>query len=157
CYELGRTGYAGAVLGDKRHWVRKLPGKLLHNIISHGIARIAEFIRTPSPLVIAHGFVSPLLKSMGETEIVDEVRVIISEENGASAYFTFSSQMRPTLHQFRLYGTRNGLILDHDEESLIKIRGTRFKSYAEKFVPPLDYAKQYLQNLGTNLRLFGAN
>ena len=41
-----RTGYAGALLGDKQHWVRKLPGKLLHNIISHGIARIAEFLTT---------------------------------------------------------------------------------------------------------------
>ncbi len=42
CYELGRSGYAGALLSDKRHWVRRLPGKLLQNIISHGIARIAE-------------------------------------------------------------------------------------------------------------------
>lgn len=44
CYEIGRSGYAGALLGDKGHWVRRLPGKLLQNIISHGVARIAEFI-----------------------------------------------------------------------------------------------------------------
>src|SRR5213078_2674165 len=59
CYELGRTEYAGALLGDKRHWVRRLPGKLLHNIISHGVARIAEFLTTDSPKVIAYGFTSP--------------------------------------------------------------------------------------------------
>ena len=78
CYELAKSGYAGAILGDNNHWVRRLPGKLLHNIISHGIARIAEFLPGDSPRVIVHGFASPLLQSMGETEIVDELRVIIS-------------------------------------------------------------------------------
>ena len=48
-----------------------------------------------------------------------------------SAYFTFSSQMRPSLHQFRVYGPKNGLMLDHDQETLIKLRGARFVSYAE--------------------------
>src|SRR5467141_3331637 len=80
CYELGGSGYARALLGDKHHWIRKLPGKLLHNIISHGIARIAEFLTSDSPQVIAYGFVSPLLKRMGESEIVDELRVIICEQ-----------------------------------------------------------------------------
>ena len=44
CYDLTDPGYARALLGDKQHWVRQLPGQLLHNIISHGIARIAEFL-----------------------------------------------------------------------------------------------------------------
>src|SRR3954447_1648567 len=88
CYELSRSGYAGAVLGDKRHWVRRLPGKLLQNIISHGIARITEFLSTDSPEVRAYGFQSPLLREMGETEIVDELRVIISEQQRTTAYFT---------------------------------------------------------------------
>ena len=128
CYELGRSGYAGALLGDKRHWVRRLPGKLLQNIISHGIARIAEFLSSESPEVIAYGFVSPFLKRMGESEIIDELRVIIAEEEGATAYFTFSSQMRPALHQFRIYGSKNGLILDQDQETLIKMRGRDSKA-----------------------------
>ena len=154
CYEIGRSGYAGALLGDKGHWVRRLPGKLLHNIISHGVARIAEFMTSESPQVIACGFVSPCLKKMGETEIIDELRVIICEEESITAYFTFSSQMRPSLHQFRMYGSENGLILDHDDETLIKLRGTRFKSYAEKFVPPVQFAAQYLGNLRGNLAKF---
>lgn len=155
CYELAEnSGYAKALLGDKQHWVRKLPGQLLHNIISHGIARIAEFIEDDAPEVIAHGFVSPVLRKMGETEIVDELRVIISGQNGATAYFTFSSQMRPSLHQFRVYGPRNGLILDQDNETLIRLRGTRHKSYLEQFVPPLDFARQYVSNFMGNARKF---
>src|SRR5262249_58463040 len=52
CYDLTQPGYARALLGDKQHWVRRLPGKLLHNIISHGIARIAEFLTTDAPHVV---------------------------------------------------------------------------------------------------------
>ena len=154
CYELGRSGYAGALLSDKHHWVRRLPGKLLHNIISHGIARIAEYLTSASPQVMAYGFASPFLRNLGENEIVDELRVIITEEERATAYFTFSSQMRPALHQFHIYGPKNGLALNQDQETLIKLRGVRYKSYLEKFVPPLMNAGQYLGNLSTNLRAF---
>ncbi len=157
CYELGSTGYAGALLGDKNHWVRRLPGKLLHNVISHGIARVAEFFASDNVEVLAYGFISPSLRSRGETEIIDELRVILSEPGGPTAYFTFSSQMRPSLHMFRMYGKKNGLVLDHDQETLIKLRGSRYTSYAEKFIPPALLAKQYLGNLRKNLGYFLAN
>jgi predicted dehydrogenase len=157
CYEISKSGYAGALLGDKQHWVRRLPGKLLQNIISHGIARIAEFLPGDDPTVMAHGFTSPMLRSMGESEIVDELRVIINDEGRTTAYFTFSSQMRPGLHQFRVYGPKNGLVLDQDQETLIKLRGARYKSYAEKFVPPMNAAKQNLGNVATNLTIFLEN
>jgi len=155
CYELGQTAYAGALLSDKRHWIRRLPGQLLQNIISHGIARIVEHLTTQSPKVMAYGFASPFLKSAGESEIIDELRVIISEES-TTAYFTFSSQMHPSLHQFRIYGPHNGLVLDHDQETVIKLRGARFPSYAEMFIPPVMFAKQYLGNLAINTRSFFA-
>jgi predicted dehydrogenase len=155
CYELDETSnYAKALLSDKKHWVRDLPGKLLHNIISHGIARIAEFLKTNDPEVIVCGFTSPGLRRAGETEIVDELRAIIREEGGPTAYFTFSSQIRPSLHQFRIYGPKNGLLLDLDNETLIKLRGSRYKSYLEQFVPPLDFARQYAKGFNKNLRAF---
>jgi predicted dehydrogenase len=155
-YELGQA-YARALLGDAQHWVRRLPGKLLHNVISHGIARIAEFLTSDSPHVIAYGFVSPFLRKMGESEVVDELRVILCEEERTTAYFTFSSQMRPSIHQFRVYGTKNGLVLDPDEETLIKLRGTRYTSYAGKFIPPVALAGQYVGNLMKNMRAFLAS
>lgn len=152
-YELSGA-YANALLGDKQHWVRKLPGQLLHNIISHGIARIAEYLQTEVPTVIAHGFTSPFLRSFGENEIIDELRVIISEKQKITAYFTFSSQIRPDLHQFCVYGAKNGLILDQDNQTLIGLRGKHFTSYAEHFIPPVIFAKQYMFNLFHNAKLF---
>jgi predicted dehydrogenase len=157
CYDLSEPGYAKALLADTQHWVRRLPGKLLHNIISHGIARIAEFLGDNSPKLIAHGFVSPLLRSLAETEIIDELRVIISEVDGATAYFTFSSQMRPSLNQFRIYGAKNGIIVDEDHQTVIKCPGNRLKSYAEKFVSPLKLARQQVENVAVNGRKFLAN
>lgn len=154
CYNLGYGSYAKALLGDRQHWVRKLPGQLLHNIISHGIARIAEYLQTENPEVVARGFVSSSLRDRGETELLDELRVMVLENGWTTAYFTFSSQMRPSLHQFRVYGPKNGLILDQDNETLIELRGKRFTSYAEQFIPPVKFARQYLGNWMHNMRLF---
>ena len=153
CYELG-GGYANALLSDKNHWVRSLPGGLLHNIISHGIARISEYFIEEDPTVIACGFISPALKKLGEATLIDELRTIITGKSGATAYFTFSSQMRPSLHQFRIYGRKNGLLLDQDNETLIKLRGARRKSYLEHFVSPLDFSSQYFKGAKTNIGLF---
>ena len=62
--------------------------------------------------------------------------------------------MRPSLHQFRIYGPKNGLLLDQDNETLIKLRGKRYPSYLEHFIPPLIFSKEYLGNLAGNVRLF---
>jgi len=157
CYNLGDAAYARALLGDKQHWIRRLPGRLLHNIISHGIASIAEFLTGDSPEVLADGFVSPLLTKMGESDIVDELRVIIRDAERTTAYFTFSSQMRPAIHGFRVYGPKNGLVLDHDQDTVIKLRGERFKSYGEKIIPSMIFAGQHLGNVARNARAFLAN
>lgn len=154
CYDLGDASYAKALLGDTGHWARKLPGSLLQNIISHGISKIAEFLAGDSPTVIAHGFTSPFLKSIGEDDINDEVRVIIRDEESRTAYFTFSSQIKPVPHQFRLYGPKNSLIVDDDHQILIKIENNDYKSYLRYFVPPLDYAKQYITNFTRNAGKF---
>ncbi len=153
CYDLRDPSYAKALLGDSNHWVRKMPGKLLQNIINHGIAKIAEFLPGDDPAVIAHGFTSPLLRSIGEKEILDELRVII-REGDTTAYFTFSSQMNPILHQFRLYGAKNSLVVDDDNQTLIKIRGGKYKSYLDHFIPPINYARQYLANAKYNITKF---
>ncbi|MCC6544766.1 MAG: Gfo/Idh/MocA family oxidoreductase [Nitrospirae bacterium] len=154
CYDLGDQQYAKALLGDKQHWVRALPGTLMQNNISHGISRIAEFMPDDDPVVIANGFVSPLLRGMGELDIIDEVRVIISNDRNTTAYFTFSTQMRPTLRHFRIYGTRNGLMMDHDQQTLIKIKGSKHKSYLEKFIPLIDFSSQYAANFLKNMHSF---
>jgi predicted dehydrogenase len=153
-YQLGEaSSYAKAMLGDHNHWVRKLPGGLLQNNMSHGISKIAEFLHSDSPTVIAHGFTSAFLQSIGETEVIDELRVIIND-GGLTAYYTFSTQMRPVLEQLRVYGCENALVVDTVQQTVIKIKGSPYKSYLEQFLPPWNYAKQYVANATGNMKKF---
>lgn len=153
-YDFSDPSYARGFLQDTDHWVRQLPGGLLQNVISHGIARIAEFLGDDLTQVIVQGFVSPRLQGLGESNVLDELRVLIVDGSRTTAYFTFSSQIRPILHQFRVFGSRNGLVLDERQQTVVKLRGAPFKSYAEHFVPPVIFAKQYLAEAARNARLF---
>jgi len=153
-YNLGDTSYAKALLGDKSHWVRKLPGKLLHNLISHGVSKIAEFLMAEYPQVVVQGFTSPLLRSINETDIIDELRVVVYDGEHTTAYFTFSSQMRPVLHQMRLYGRQNALIIDDDHETLVKLPGEKYKSYLDHWLPPIVMGKEYFGNAYRNVKSF---
>jgi predicted dehydrogenase len=156
CYNLGDAAYARAFLGDAGHWIRRLPGKLLHNIISHGICRIAELLEGDEPVVMAQAFASAFLKSLGEADIQDELRVMIRDEFTTS-YFTFSTQMRPQLSQFRVYGPRNAIVVDDNQNTLITLRGTKHKSYLENFVPPIALASQYVANAAGNVGKFATH
>ena len=152
-YELARSGYAGALLGDAAHWVRRLPGGLLQNIISHAVAPIAEYCPDDQPRVTALGFTSPLLRAAGEEEIVDELRVIVSSA-ATTAYLTFSSQMRPSLHAVRLYGPKNGLVVDQDQQTVLRLPGVHRKSYLEKFISPVATGRQHFTGAAANVRRF---
>lgn len=154
CYDFGDARYAKAFLSDKTHWLRKLPGTLTQNIISHGVCKITEFLSGDNPTVIANGFISPFLKGLNETQIIDELRVIINDNEETTSYFTFSSQIKPVLHQCRIYGPTNSLIVDDDNQTLIKIKGGKYKSYLNQFLPPLIYSKQYAENSFHNINRF---
>jgi predicted dehydrogenase len=157
CYEFGDAAYAKALLGDSDHWARKLPGSLLQNIISHGVARIAEFLSGKRITVSAQGFSSPFLQEIGQSDIVDELRLIIRDENGTSAHFTFSSQISPTQHQFRVYGNKGSLFVDDDHQVVLQMGNKEYKSYIRFFVPPLVFARQYVGNLARNMGKFAKN
>jgi predicted dehydrogenase len=156
-YDLGDASYAAAFLRDPDHWVRRLPGGLAQNVISHGIARIAEFLKGEHPRVIAQGFVSPRLRALGVDDVLDELRVLIVDDDGTTASFVFSSGMRPLPNQFRIFGATNGLLLDEGQQTVVKLRGRPFKSYLERFLPPVLLARQYLANAAHNVRLFLTN
>jgi predicted dehydrogenase len=157
CYDLGDKSFATALLGDKEHWVRRLPGKLLHNIISHGIGRITEFLDGDDAEVMVHGARSGMLERLNETEIIDELRVIIADHKKTTAYFTFSTQIGPRVQEFRVYGRKNSLIIDDLHQTLIKTSGGAYKYYLNHFIPPALYASQYLRNVRHNIARFLAS
>lgn len=154
CYEFNDERYARVLLGDQNHWIRRLPGGLLQNIISHGIGKIVEYLPDEEVRVWAHGFTSRFLESIGETTIIDELRVTILDARKTTAYFTFSSQIGPALHQFRIYGPKNSLAADFEHQTLTRIPQKRYKSYLNQFIPPFKIARQYRKYGWLNIKRF---
>lgn len=153
CYPFTDPRYAKAILGDKNHWIRALPGRYLHDILPHGIARIAEYMKTDNPKIIAQGSVSPLLQSIGENDIIDELRVIIHDNANMTAYYTFSSQMTPPIKQFRIHGPKKSLLMDHEHQTVVEI-SKNYKLYLNHFAAPLTDAKAYAMNSFRNITNF---
>ena len=149
-YDLGDVSYVGPLLGNPNHWVRRLPGQLLHNIISHGIARLAEFLDSDIVEVTARAHQSAHLRSMGGADVMDELRVLIRDRVGTTAFFCFSTQIKPGLNQLRVCGPANSLTVDLSSGSVIRNRAGNHKSYLTFLVPPLKSAREHIANFKRN-------
>ena len=153
-YDVGGSMYAGAFLGSRTHWLRQLPGQLFHNIISHGIAKLAEFLDDDVPLIMASAHQSPQLRKTGTEDIMDELRVFLRDKHGTTALFCFSTQLKPGLNRLRVYGPANSLMVDILAGTLVRSRGASYKSYLAYFVPPLNNAREYFRNARNNVGNF---
>ena len=149
-YDLGDRSYVGPLLGSREHWVRKLPGQLFHNLISHGIARFSEFL-TDDVVVTAQAGQSDALKALGGAEVKDELRVLLCDSRGTTGFFCFSTRIGPGQSSFRICGPKNTLVVDQTSGSLIPHRSGTCKSYLTYFVPPLKLARQNLRVAFRNL------
>lgn len=152
-YDLGDKSYVGPVLGNRNHWVRQLPGQLFHNIISHGIAKLAEFLDDDLAEVLASAHPSEQLRSLGAREVMDELRVLIRDKNNTTAFFSFSTQVKG-LNLLRVYGPSGALSADIIAGTLVRTATRPYKSYLTYFVPPLKTAREYLRNAGLNITNF---
>jgi predicted dehydrogenase len=127
---------------------------LLHNVASHGIARLAEFLDDDLTEIVARADQSAGLRSLGGGEVMDELRVLIRDKSGTTAFFCFSTQIKPGLSQFRICGPRNSIFVDHASGCLIRNESRSYKSYLTYFVPPLLSAAEYLRNARRNMANF---
>jgi predicted dehydrogenase len=150
-YDLGGSTYAGAFLGSRAHWLRELPGQLFHNIISHGIAKLAEFLDDDIPLIVATAHRSPELSNSGASDLMDELRVLLQDKHGTTAQFCFSTQFKPALNRLRIYGPRNSLMVDILTGTLVRSPGASYKSYLTYFIPPLSNAREHFRNARRNV------
>ena len=153
-YSLDDTTYVGALLGSRNHWVRQLPGQLFHNIVSHGIAKLAEFLDDDLIEIVASAHQSPKLRSLGGQEVLDELRVLLRDGSGTTAFFCFSTQLKPGLNELRVCGPANSLVVDHASGSLVRHKNRSCKSYLTYFLPPLSNAREHFRNARLNVTRF---
>jgi predicted dehydrogenase len=149
-YELGDSPYATAFIGNRSHWVRRLPGQLLHNIISHGIAKLAEFLDDELTEVLASAHQSPCMRKHNGDDVMDELRVMIKDRNDTTAFFVFSTQMKG-LNNVRVYGPRGSITADIITGSVVRSESQPYKSYLTYFVPPLKNAREHFRNARRNV------
>ena len=153
-YELGDAAYVGAFLGNPRHWVRQLPGQLFHNILSHGLAKLVEFLDGDVRDLVAWADQSPKLEKLGAKKLMDELRVLLRDSNGTTAFFCFTTQMKPSLNELRIFGPQNSLVVDHISGTVIRNEARSYKSYLTFFLPPLVAARQQLGAACANISAF---
>lgn len=149
-YDLGDMNYVGPFLGNPHHWIRQLPGQLLHNNISHGIARLVEFLDGEPTELSASAQQSAQLRDLGGDDVMDELRVLLRDTRGTTAAFCFSTQIKPGLNRFQVWGPVNSIAVDLISGSVIKNRGRSYRSYLTFLVPSVITAREHLANAKRN-------
>jgi predicted dehydrogenase len=122
----------------------------MHNILSHGIAKLCEFLDDDIVEIIASAHQSAQLHKLGGEEILDELRVLIRDASGTTAFFCFSTQIKPGLNLLRICGPVNSITVDHASGSLIPHENRSYKSYLTYVMPPLKNARRHFRNARTN-------
>ena len=146
--------FGKAILGDGKHWVHQLPGKLFHNNIDHLLNKVLEFVDDERPMVVAHGEVRRTTR-FGDIRdtMPDELRILIQGES-TSAYATFSSHVKPAAHFLRLYGTKNIAHADFVARTLVLEQEPSLPSALGRLLPAFGMARQYRREGWRNVRRF---
>jgi predicted dehydrogenase len=157
-YGYNLSGPFGAgIMGNRDHWVHKLPGKLFHNNIDHLINKIVEHIPDPEPQIMATGFnARPELFGDIRDEMFDELRVMINGKKMTS-YATFSSHTQPVGHFARLYGSKNSIHVDYNARTIILEERQKYPSALGRLIPPFKLGFQYLRAGRKNINCFLKN
>ena len=136
------------VLADQNHWVRRLPGGLFQNTISHPLYRITEFLPDASPAVHAHWFAR-----QPEHPIPTELRLNLRGQ-AVTGTLTFTSNSRPCRRVPRILGTEGSITVDLDTQLCHVDRGERFPGALAKLEAPLRDVGNSIRDLGRNTLRF---
>jgi len=145
--------YGKAFLGDQRHWIYDLPGGLFHNVISHLVERVLEFIPDQEPSVQVCSFLLNKKLRQKQAPILDELRVMLAGED-VTAYLTFSSNFRPLHPLLRVYGTKNSIDVDFNSRTVIVRRGRELPTAIGRVITGFGIARQYQTSAFRNLAAF---
>jgi len=139
--------FGTAIIREPDHWVRRLPGQLMQNVIDHLVNKVAEFIPDDEPLIEAFGYWN------SEARLHDDLRAMIIGKE-VSAYATFSSRIRPDAQMLRVYGTKNSLTVDYTARTVVLNSHPTFPSVLGRLVPPFSQAWRQFRSGTRNVRRF---
>ncbi len=136
--------FGRAFLDEPGHWVHRLPGGLFHNVISHAVARIAEFLPDEDPRVQASWF-----GVRGAAETPTELRALLQGEE-VTATLVFSGAARPVQRVARVCGTRRSVEVDLEARLVRHLRAPGLHGPFGKLEVPFRQARESLRSLAAN-------
>lgn len=129
---------------DPNHWVRKLPGGLFQNTISHPLYRITDLLTDETPDVHAIW-----RKRDASLPIPTELRVEFFGKQ-VTGSLTFLSSAKPAQRITRVYGTKGNLEVDFDSQTLRRKRAGSLPGAFEKLLEPWRQFTEATGNLCRN-------
>lgn len=146
-YDL-RGPFGQAFLADQDHWVRRLPGGLFHNVISHALYKVTDFLSDERPRVWATCF--------GEERgsgVPTELRVLLQGAE-VTGQVLFSAAARPVLRVTRVYGTSQSVEVDLDAQVLRRYRKARLPGALGKLEVPVRQTGEAARSAARNAYRF---
>jgi predicted dehydrogenase len=143
-----RGPFGRAIATDPDHWVRRLPGGLFQNVMSHALYRITDLIPGPAPRVWADWF-------GGEDSgaLPTELRVALRWPD-ATGSLVFSSAARPVRRVARVLGTHGGIEVDLDIRTLRRDPSPGLPGAFAKVEGPLRQLAEAARNSARSVRQF---
>jgi predicted dehydrogenase len=148
--------FAQAMLGDDRHWVHQLSGKLFQNVIDHAINKITPFLPDEDLEIIARGYRRRPANQDNTDDVLDELRVMMLGGR-FSAYATFCSHARPVGHFVRVYGTKKIAHVDFASRTVMFEEKQTVPGSLGRLLPPLQSTWQSFRQTTHNAREFACS
>lgn len=141
------SGQFGAqVTADPQHWVRRLPGGLFQNTISHPLYRIADLLTDERPLIDARwryrdpfDFPTEFTADLQGTAVT-----------GSLTFHTQITAQRVT----RIYGTRGGFDVDFDTQIIRRHGSASLPGAFAKLEASFRQWREATRNFGRNILRF---
>ncbi|WP_437224690.1 Gfo/Idh/MocA family protein [Planctomicrobium sp. SH661] len=141
--------FGNLVAGNPNHWVRKLPGGLFQNTISHPLYRITDLMKDVQPALIGGWRTRPEFDFPTEMSISFQGQ----RQNGSLTFSTFLPPQRIT----RVYGSKGTIDVDFDAQTLRLNRLTRLPGAFGKLEAPWQQFGNSVWNLKNNLLRFACS
>ncbi len=136
------------VVSTPDHWVRRLPGGLFQNTISHPLYRITEFLDDESPEIEASWF-----NGHADIPFPTELRANLYGER-VSGTLLFTSRVQPFQRVTRIYGTTAALEVDLDTQLIRFHQGNRYPGAFARLEAPFRQLREAGGNLKRNCGRF---
>lgn len=140
--------FGAQVIANPDHWVRRLPGGLFQNTISHPLYRITEFLPDEDPEIQATWF-----SRFRQIPFPTELRVHLRGEE-VTGNLLFTSSTKPCHRLTRIYGTEGMLEVDLNSNLIRQDRANRYPGALSRIEVPWRCLRESVGNLALNLGRF---